>query len=781
MFSSATETANITINPLPIIASVTVPTNGNYKIGDVLNFTVNFSEAVTITGSPILPITLNTGGVVNATFNGTGASATSHNFTYTIASGNLDPDGITVGTALNLPVGATIQNIFGGNAILNLNSVGSTVSVFVDGVVPTVTLTSSAPSLVNAPFTVTATFSEAVTVFDATDIIVGNGTAGNFQTTDNINYTFDITPTADGNVTVDIAANVAADNAGNNNSAATQLTRIANIVNDAPTLTNISRTGDEDTNIVLTANDFINAFSDVDANSLSQIKITSLPDQGILKLSDAEVTVNQEILAADLNNLTFTPADNFTGITRFTWNGYDGQTYAVSDAEVNLNIVPINDAPSLTTVSKSGTQNSQIAFAIADFTSAFADLDNDSLSQIKITSLPANGILNLNGTEVTVNQEIAVDQLSNLNFTPNANFNGNTSFTWNGYDGKTYADTDAFVHVSIGNIKLIQPLFSTDVQENGGFDLYKVKLATQPTADVTINITTDGQIQLNQSTILFTPSSWNIAQTVMVKAVDDNVQEELHSSEIIHTITSSDARDDNLTVNLTANVSDNDDLGEVFEGDDRPNLAGTNLTDRLLGTVEINILHGREGNDFIDGQGGSDRLYGLENDDYILGGDGDDKIWGGQDDDYIEGNAGNDLMFGESGSDRLLGGDGSDIASATLRERLLGHKDNDYLSGDLGADTLTGGQGRDVFAIGLGMGGLTLEAADVITDFNVEEDAIDLMDSATAGGLTSESLNITQGTGNYANDLIIQHQATGEYLAILQGGQGIEPNLIQFI
>jgi hypothetical protein len=604
----------------------------------------------------------------------------------------------------------------------------------------------------------------------ATDITVGNGTIANFQTTDNITYTFDVTPAGDGNVTVDIAANVATDNAGNNNIAASQLTRIANIVNDAPTLTNISRTGDEDTDIVLTANDFVTAFSDVDNDSLSQIKITSLPANGILKLSGTEITANQVIVAADLNNLTFTPNTDFNGNTSFTWNGYDGQKYAVSDAEVNLNIVSINDAPSLTTISKSGRQNSQIT--VADFTSAFDDPDNDSLSQIKITSLPSNGILRLNGTEVTVNQAILAADLNNLTFTPDANFNGNTSFSWNGNDGQTYADTDALVHVSIGNLNLIQPLFSTDVQENGGFDLYKVKLATQPTADVTINITTDGQTNLSKSTILFTPANWDIAQTVMVTAVDDNLKEDLPNSQITHTLTSSDSQYNNLTVNLTANVSDNDDLGEVFEADLQPNLAGTNLSDRLIGTAEMNILHGREGNDFIDGQGGSDRLYGRENDDYILGGNGDDKIWGGQGNDYLEGNADNDLIFGESGSDRLLGGDGSD--------RLLGHKDNDYLRGDLGADTLTGGQGRDVFAIGLGMGGLTLEEADVITDFNVAEDFIDLISDET-GILAPESLNLTQGTGTYANDLIIRHQSTGEYLAILQGGQGIEVNLIQFI
>jgi hypothetical protein len=775
VFSNTTETAKITINSAPTITSVKVPTDDNYKIGDVLTFTVNFSQAVTITGSPTLPINLNSGGVVNATLNGTGASATSHNFTYTVAAGDFGTYGITVGKALNLPADATIQNFNRDNAILDLNNVPSTANVFLDGIVPTVTLTSNAADLITDPFKVTATFSESVTGFEAKDIKVANGTVINFTSVDAKTYTFDITPIVNGQVTVDIPANSATDNAGNNNIAANQLTRNPNII-----LTNISRTGNEDTDIVLTANDFINAFFDIDGDSLSKIKITSLPANGILKLSDAEVTLNQEITAAELNNLTFTPDVNFNGSTSFNWNGFDGNIYADTDAKVNLNIGLIG--PTLKTISKSGQPNSQINFAVADFTSAFDDPDNDSLSQIKITSLPSNGILRLNGSEVTVNQEITADQLSNLNFTPNSDFNGNISFNWNGSDGENYADTDALVYVSIGNVKLIQTLFSNDVQENGGFDLYKVKLATQPTADVTINITTDGQTNLSNSgstspssslMVLFTPSNWDIAQTVIVTAVNDNVQEGLHSSQIIHSLTSSDSEYNNLTVNLTANVSDNDDLGEVFEEDLQPNWAGTNLSDRLMGTAEMNIFHGREGNDFIDGQGGSDRLYGRENDDYILGGDGDDKIWGGQGNDYIEGNADNDLIFGESGSDRLLGGDGSD--------RLLGHKDNDYLQGDLGADTLTGGQGRDVFAIGLVMGGLTLEEADVITDFNVAEDFIDLMDSATNGGLSSEALNLTQGTGTYANDLIIQHQATGEYLAILQGGQGMEVNLIQFI
>ena len=70
----------------------------------------------------------------------------------------------------------------------------------------------------------TATFSEAVTGFALADITVGNGAASNLATADNTTFTFDVTPTADGQVTVDVAAAVAQDSAGNDNTAAIQFT-----------------------------------------------------------------------------------------------------------------------------------------------------------------------------------------------------------------------------------------------------------------------------------------------------------------------------------------------------------------------------------------------------------------------------------------------------------------------------------------------------------------------------------------------------------------------------
>ena len=92
-----------------------------------------------------------------------------------------------------------------------------------DGTAPTVSLTSDASAPQSGVFTVTATFSETVTGFAIGDATVVNGSASNFDDSAAPVYTFDVTPTADGAVTVDVAAGVATDAANNGNVVASQL------------------------------------------------------------------------------------------------------------------------------------------------------------------------------------------------------------------------------------------------------------------------------------------------------------------------------------------------------------------------------------------------------------------------------------------------------------------------------------------------------------------------------------------------------------------------------
>ncbi|HEX4925573.1 MAG TPA: Ig-like domain-containing protein, partial [Bdellovibrionales bacterium] len=106
----------------------------------------------------------------------------------------------------------------------------------VDTSAPTVALTSAAPNPTNtSPIPVTITFSESVTGFTAADITVGNGTVSNFNGT-GASYTIDVIPAGQGNVTVDVGANVAQDAGSNGNSAATQLVRMYDTVQPTVTL-----------------------------------------------------------------------------------------------------------------------------------------------------------------------------------------------------------------------------------------------------------------------------------------------------------------------------------------------------------------------------------------------------------------------------------------------------------------------------------------------------------------------------------------------------------------
>ncbi|NOJ25864.1 VWA domain-containing protein, partial [Vibrio coralliilyticus] len=89
----------------------------------------------------------------------------------------------------------------------------------------------------------------------------------------------------------------------------------------------------------------------------------------------------------------------------------------------------------------------------------------------------------------------------------------------------------------------------------------------------------------------------------------------------------------------------------------------------------------------------------------------------GDQDDTLSGGAGDDILFGQGGDDTLDGGAGNDI--------LLGGAGDDTLIGGLGSDILSGGDGEDEFVWHYGdLDGGT----DVITDFHVSEDKIDISD-----------------------------------------------------
>jgi hypothetical protein len=193
---------------------------------------------------------------------------------------------------------------------------------------PTVALTSTETPTVTGLFSVTATFSEDVNGFDNTDITVANATVGNFVTLDAKTYSFDVTPAASGNVTVDVPAAIATDTAGNNNTAATQLVRTANvttpIVDVIPPTPNLSAISNITT-----------------AGGTSQTLTVTFSDSSgvdVSSLDNSDVVVNWSGGAIPATFISATPTGNGTPRTATysltppggTWDSVDNGTYTVN-------------------------------------------------------------------------------------------------------------------------------------------------------------------------------------------------------------------------------------------------------------------------------------------------------------------------------------------------------------------------------------------------------------------------------------------------------------------
>ncbi|MHC4816012.1 MAG: Ig-like domain-containing protein, partial [Planctomycetota bacterium] len=212
-------------------------------------------------------------------------------------------------------------------------------------------------------------------------------------------------------------------------------------VQDAPTAADNTVTTNEDTGYTFSAADF--GFSDVDAgDSLTKIQITSLESAGTLKLSGADVTLNQEILVADIGNLVFTPAQDANGASydSFDFKVHDGTEYSAAANTITVDVTAVQDAPTAADKTVTTNEDTGYTFSAADF--GFSDVDaGDTLTKIQISNLASNGTLKLSGVDVTLSQEILVADIPNLVFTPaqDANGTGYDSFEFKVHDGTEYS------------------------------------------------------------------------------------------------------------------------------------------------------------------------------------------------------------------------------------------------------------------------------------------------------------------------------------------------------
>nr|WKN35115.1 YCF48-related protein [Tunicatimonas sp. TK19036] len=113
------------------------------------------------------------------------------------------------------------------------------------------------------------------------------------------------------------------------------------VKNIVPTLTDVSFSIENGSAVEFNQEDFAKAFIDEDGDSLVSILLKSLPEHGILKLSNVNASVDQEISIHSLDKLIYIPNEGFSGVDHFTWNGFDGKEYAQNDARISIDIAVV--------------------------------------------------------------------------------------------------------------------------------------------------------------------------------------------------------------------------------------------------------------------------------------------------------------------------------------------------------------------------------------------------------------------------------------------------------
>ncbi|MDL5027309.1 VCBS domain-containing protein [Vibrio sp. TMPB1044] len=187
-----------------------------------------------------------------------------------------------------------------------------------------------------------------------------------------------------------------------------------------PTVTGQTVSTNEDITRTITTSEF--GYSDQDGDVLQFVTITSIPSHGLLLLNGNAVTANQQISKADLDagHLTFTPINNENGANyaQFSFTANDGHQNSAS-ATMIVDVNAVNDAPIVGSSFISSLEDKPHAFTTADF--KYSDIDGDALNHITITNV-AHGVLTLNGTTVSVGDDVSASDVSSLIFIPTHNY-----------------------------------------------------------------------------------------------------------------------------------------------------------------------------------------------------------------------------------------------------------------------------------------------------------------------------------------------------------------------
>lgn len=163
------------------------------------------------------------------------------------------------------------------------------------------------------------------------------------------------------------------------------------------------------------------AYADPEGDELSFVYISTLPSIGELQVNGSAVSIGDEIVSGDISTGNFTYVSD-TGVTdqttvSFTFDIADQGSSTVSGLDDGIMTIVIaeeeNEPPSNIDDNSLGLSYAQsVVFTSANFQVGYSDPEGDAAYSIKILSLPSAGTLTLDGSAVSINQEILFTEIS---------------------------------------------------------------------------------------------------------------------------------------------------------------------------------------------------------------------------------------------------------------------------------------------------------------------------------------------------------------------------------
>lgn len=380
--------------------------------------------------------------------------------------------------------------------------------------------------------------------------------------------------------------------------------------------------GNEDSSIPLGT--ISASLTDTDGSESLSVVIASIPVGAVLSDGTNTFTATSGNTSAtvtnwNLANISITPPANYNGtinltVTATATDPGGSPATASTTATLPVTVNSVNDAPSGANKTINIVEDQGYTLSTADF--GFSDADGDSLLAVRISSLPAGGVLYLNNAAVTAGTYISAADIAagRLTYVPAEDSTTNRSFTF-------------------------------QVQDSGGTANGGVNL-DQSANTITFNIAADvGNLTGGQN---FGTNSGNYS-------VEDNGGTD--------------------TISITANAN-YDILSFARYGTNLEyrGVAGTNVTHvSILGHYGNDIEQFRwSGNGsylgFSLGTGTyilQDSNTGTNSNEILAGSSGNDALTGGGGTDLLFGNAGNDTLTVSGGTNLLVGGIGDDILIST--------------------------------------------------------------------------------------------------------------------